>query len=523
MVGAFFNLFHSQNDWQYRTEPGQNYCLSSRNSQCYWPRGKTLGGSSSINAMFYVRGHREDFNEWNNMGNEGWSYEEVLPYFKKSQALHDNFISEDEKLKFHNEDGLLNVGRHTGSHNLSNVILNAYKEIGVPIIQDLSGKDTVGALKTLATAYNGRRQSTARAFLTPARERNNLFVLKKTLVTKIIFKENSKVAMGIEVQKDTEINIIKVRKEVILSAGAINSPQLLMLSGIGPRDHLEEMGIDIVEDLPVGLNLQDHVVASNLINLNIDMLPLDKETYSVFMTEFVTKQTGFFTNLGPTEVISFINVFDLYDTVPNIQYHHILLPPKSKEILDIYKAHEYDDDTLNIIYELNEQYPLLLFLSVLLKPNSLGVIKLKSKDPYEKPLINANYFDDAFDVETIVQSMEFVSNLTETFPLKQFNATLVRLPLTSCEGFSFKSKEYFECVARHLTSTLYHPVGTVKMGPYEDVTSVVGPDLKVHGMLNLRVADASIMPRIVRANTNAATIMIGEKVSDMIKDYWESD
>lgn len=180
MVGAFFNLFHSQNDWQYRTEPGQNYCLSSKNSQCYWPRGKTLGGSSSINAMFYVRGHREDFNEWNNMGNEGWSYEEVLPYFKKSQALHDNFISEDEKLKFHNEDGLLNVGRHTGSHNLSNVILNAYEEIGVPTIQDLSGKDTVGALKTLATAYNGRRQSTARAFLTPARERSNLFVLKNS-------------------------------------------------------------------------------------------------------------------------------------------------------------------------------------------------------------------------------------------------------------------------------------------------------------------------------------------------------
>ncbi|XP_063381629.1 glucose dehydrogenase [FAD, quinone]-like [Cydia fagiglandana] len=520
LISAFFNTFHSKNDWEYRTEPSQSYCLSSQNKQCYWPRGKVLGGSSSINAMFYVRGHREDFNEWGNMGNDGWSYEDVLPLFKKSQALHADDISVEEKDKFHNEDGLLNIARHSESDAFSDVILNAYNEMGVPTVYDLCGKDTVGALKTLATAYKGRRQSTARAFLTPAKERSNLYVMKKTLVSKIIFNADTNKALGIEIQQEGERYNIYTQKEIIISGGAINTPHLLMLSGIGPKEHLEELGIPVVQNLPVGFHLQDHLVVSNFITLKTDMLQVGNDDFSISMTEYLTKQTGLFSNLGPTEVISYVNIFDLNDTLPNIQFHHLVLPPKYYEVLDIFKIHEFDESTLNIINKLNEDYPVLMFWSVLLKPNSVGMLKLRSADPHDKPLIYPNYFGDPYDMQTIVASMKFVSEIAETPTLQALNASLAYVLLPGCEDFAFKSTEYFECLARHLTTTLYHPVGTVKMGPSEDATSVVSPELRVHGIQNLRVADASIMPRIVRANTNAATIMIGEKCSDMIKQFW---
>ncbi|XP_063622114.1 glucose dehydrogenase [FAD, quinone]-like [Cydia splendana] len=520
LIGDFFNTFHSKNDWEYRTEPSQSYCLSSQNNQCYWPRGKALGGSSSINAMFYVRGHREDFNEWRDMGNDGWSYEDVLSLFKKSEALHDDDISLEEKDKFHNEDGLLNIGRHSGSHAYSDVFLNAYNEMGVPTVYDLSGKDTVGALKTLATAYKGRRQSTARAFLTPAKERSNLYVMKKTLVSKIIFNADTNEAIGIEIQQEGETYNIFTQREIIISAGSINTPQLLMLSGIGPKEHLEELSIPVVQNLPVGFHLQDHLVVSNFITLKIDMPQVGKDEFSIWMTEYLTKQTGYFSYLGPTEVISYVNIFDLNDTLPNIQFHHLVLPPKLYEVFDVFKIHEFDESTLNIINKLNEEYPVLMFWSVLLKPNSVGMLKLRSAAPQDKPLIYSNYFDDPYDMQTIVASMKFVSEIAETPTLQALNASLAYVPLPGCENFAFKSTKYFDCLARHLTTTLYHPVGTVKMGPYEDATSVVSPELRVHGIQNLRVADASIMPRIVRANTNAATIMIGEKCSDMIKQFW---
>ncbi|XP_063549062.1 glucose dehydrogenase [FAD, quinone]-like [Cydia strobilella] len=515
LVGDLFHIFHSQNDWQYRTEPAQDYCLSSQNNQCYWPRGKTLGGSSSLNAMFYVRGHKQDFNEWRDMGNKGWGYDDVLPYFKKSQALHDDQIAKEEKDKFHNEHGLLHIGRHV-PNAFSDVILKAYNEVGVPTVLDLSGKDSVGVLKSLATVYKGRRQSTARAFLTPARERTNLYVMKKTLATKVIFKD-SNVAIGIEVQKSGETYKMYAKKEVILSGGSINSPQLLMLSGVGPKGHLEEMGIHVIKDLPVGQHLQDHVVVPSFINLDIDMPPIDKETYSMSITEYITKQTGLFSNIGPTEVITYINIFDLNDTIPNIQYHHFLFPPKIYEVLDIFQIHEFNESVVQMINQLQEN-PGLMIWSVLLNPKSVGVLKLRSTNPQDKPLIYANYFSDSYDMKTMVASMKFVSKFAET---SIFNSSLAFLAVPGCKEFAFKSTEYFECIARHMTTTLYHPAGTVKMGPF-DGTSVVDHELRVHGVQNLRVADASIMPRIVRANPNAAIIMTGEKASDMIKQFWES-
>lgn len=520
MVGSFFNSFHSKNDWIYEVEPEKYACWSVKSRGCYWPRGKTLGGSSSINAMFYVRGHKFDFDDWSNLGNEGWSYEEVLPYFKKSESLYAPDIPEDEQNTYHGHDGFLSVQKHIGINPFSDILMEAYNEFGVKTIPSIVGERGTGVLKTLATVHNGRRMSTARSFLTPIKDRSNLFVLKNTLVTNVIIDESSFNAIGIETDYLDQKYIFYAKKEVILSAGAVNTPQILMLSGIGPKKHLDEIGIRVLKDLPVGYNLQDHIVVHNIIQLATDLPTMNKEEYSLAIAEYIALQTGPISNVGTTEVVSFVDVFDINNDVPNIQYHHFLSPTRFSEVVDIYKEHNFEEQILKILEKQNEFYPFLDFFSVLLKPKSAGYITLKNADPKEKPLIFANYFDHPDDMLTILQSMRFVTYLLDTPTFKKYNASLPRLPLPTCEGYDFQSDDYFMCVAKYLTTTLFHPIGTARMGPYEDSRSVVSPQLKVHGINNLRVVDASVMPEIVRGNTNAATIMIAEKASDLIKEFW---
>ncbi|XP_011568408.3 glucose dehydrogenase [FAD, quinone]-like [Plutella xylostella] len=518
LVGLFFENFHSRNDWGYRTEPEKNACLSSKNHQCYWPRGKTLGGSSSINGMFYVRGHRADFDEWESLGNKGWGYDQILPYFIKSERLTDDTMNDDEKNSYHGLNGLLKVGKHKGQSQLSDIIINAYNEVDMPTIDDINGKDSVGVFKTLATVHDGRRMSTARCFLSTIKSRKNLYVIKNTLATKILFKDNT--AIGVQIDQSGKIFEIWAKKEVIISGGAVNTPQLLMLSGIGPSTHLKEMGIPVLVDLPVGRNLQDHVTSHTFIKLNTEIKPLQKTEFNSFVTEYLAHQTGPFTNIGPTEVISFANVFNITSTVPNIQYHNLLILPRLHHSMDLYGLHEFDDSSLNILHRLFDENAYIGILGVLLKPESRGEILLKTTNPQDKVLIYANYYDSQNDMETTINAIELASKLADTSALRYFNASLEYLPLVNCKNFTFKSRSYFKCIAQHMSTTLYHPVGTAKMGPKRDLTAVVSPELKVHGINNLRVVDASVMPTIIRGNTNAATIMIAEKASDMIKHDW---
>ncbi|XP_063823809.1 glucose dehydrogenase [FAD, quinone]-like [Ostrinia nubilalis] len=520
-IGAFFDTFHSQNDWIYRTEPEHKACLSSVDKRCYWPRGKTLGGSSSINAMIYLRGHKNDFNMWKDLGNDGWGYDDVLHYFKKSELLTDPNMPQDEKEKYHGLNGPLNIEKHVGSNPFSDVLIQAYNDLGLNTVHSINGHYESGVFKTLATIKNGRRMSTARGFLTPIIKRSNLFVAKKSLATKIIFEREILAAIGVEVDIAGHKRNFYSTKEVILSAGTINTPQLLMLSGIGPRKDLEQVGINVINDLPVGYNLQDHIVSHNIIKLELNTT-FGIDEYSAAVMEYIALKSGPLSNIGPTEVTAFVNIFDQRYPVPNMQFHNIVYPTRFHEALNLFEQNEFNEEALQIIKAQNEEYSLLDVFAVLLRPKSRGVIRLKNKDPKEKPLIYANYFDHPDDIATMIESMKFIAKLAETPTLKKLNAASVHLPLEDCKGFIFKSDLYFECIARHLCTSLYHPVGTAKMGPYDDASSVVSPELQVHGVHNLRVIDASVMPRIVGANTNAATIMIAEKGADMIKEYWNA-
>lgn len=472
--------------------------------------------------MVYLRGHKNDFNLWQDLGNDGWGYKDVLPYFKKSESLSGTHLPQDEKEKYHGLDGYLNVEKHIGENPFSDILMQAYNDLGVKTVQSINGYDESGVFKTLATVKNGQRMSTARSFLTPIRYRSNLFVIKKTLATKIIFEPDTANAIGVEIDLGNYQYNVYATKEVILSAGSINTPQLLMLSGIGPKKELEEFGIEVISDLPVGYNLQDHVVVHNIIQLEMN-ITFGINEYSAAVMEYLALKTGPLSNIGPTEVITFANVFDLNDSVPNIQFHNLLSPVGFDRALNIFQQNEFDDEALQILKDQNINFPFLDVFSVLLRPKSSGLIRLQSNDPKEKPLIYANYFDHPDDITTIIRSMKFVAELAETSTFKVFNASLVHLPLNDCKGYGFKSDAYFECIARHLCTSLYHPVGTAKMGPYYDDSAVVSPGLEVYGVNNLRVIDASVMPKIVGANTNAATIMIAEKGSDLIKQYWGMD
>ncbi|XP_047999622.1 glucose dehydrogenase [FAD, quinone]-like [Leguminivora glycinivorella] len=516
---AFFSNIGGPDDWGYRPIPQEGACRSYATKSCAWPRGKTLGGCSAINGMYYVRGNRLDYDEWAAAGNHGWSYDEVLPYFKKSE----NFTGtlNEDTTPYHGTGGYLSVEDTKNVHDIEKLLIQAATEIGIEALYDVSGKNQMGITRTFTTTKNGVRHSTASAFLSPIKQRKNLHVIKNTMATKILFKPNTRDVESIVLNKNGRDVVVKAKKEIIISAGAINSPQLLMLSGIGPRKHLEDLNIDVKLDLPVGENLQDHVYIPTYFTM-----PGDKDTLGLLQitgafAEFITQNTGILSDTSPHKVISFYNTTDPKASSPDVQFHHVLVPPNSYNLLDIYSVHGMNDDLIKKFREVNENNHILLMVLVLLRPKSKGRIILKSTDPHDYPLIYANYFQEQDDVLTIIRGFKQYSlKMGDTNTFKHIGLKQQWIEIEACKKFETDSDDFIECVARETTFSLYHPVGTVKMGPDGDASSVVDPELKVKHVTGLRVVDASIMPDITRGNTNAPTIMIAEKAADMIKAFW---
>ncbi len=477
-------LHKTEVDWGFETEP-QKHVL---NRKIYLPRGKTLGGCSSTNYMAYVRGNKEDYNDWEAQGNKGWGYKDVLPYFKKSEH------NEDIDNEFHSKEGELNVGFSKAfSTPYSQAFIDACKEVGFEENKDYNGAKQKGAGLFQNTIKKGKRNSAAVAFLNPVKDRKNLTILTHTLTEKILIEED--VAIGVKVQnKKGKSATYHCNKEVIVSAGSFNSPQILMLSGIGDQEELATHGIDCIKDVPgVGKNLQDHLMyflsgATKKQDAQNHHLTIPNQV--IDLAKYLISKKGALTQ-GPLEAVAFGSTSQSPDRV-DYQFHFASLSTGEK-----YDADLYDINTL-------PTKDGVTILPTLLRPKSRGTVKLKSNKVTDKVLIQPNFLEAEEDRKVLLESGK---KAIEILKSNTFTKVLDQLYIPKDD----------EALMKHIlenVETVFHPVGTCKMGT--DDMAVVDDRLRVKGIDQLRVIDASIMPTIVSGNTNAPTIMIGEKGADMI-------
>ncbi|XP_044018252.1 glucose dehydrogenase [FAD, quinone]-like [Aphidius gifuensis] len=501
-VPAFFeNLGGTEIDWQYETVPEKNACLNNNEQRCQWPRGKVLGGTSVINGMMYMRGSKKDFNDWAEMGNNGWSYEDVKPYFLKSE---DNQQIELVDNGYHATGGRLSVTQFPYHPAVCDSIIEAGKELGYDNV-DLNGRNHTGFAIAQTTSHNGYRVSTARAFLRPLHNQKNLHVMLNSTVTKIIFN-SEKVAIGVEFFKNGQLHFVKVEKEVIVSGGAINSPQILLNSGIGPSEELREIGIKTIHNSPgVGKNLHDHVSYELSFNMNNTMEPL--LSYDT-VSDYLFDKNGLLSGTGVAQLTAMINTkyANCQDDNPDIQliFDGYISTCNDASIL---KKKNTEKGTLNV-------YPTLS------RPKSRGYLRLKNNDPLSKPLMTAQYFTNPEDVKILIEGIKFSIKLFETQAMAKYGFTLDKTPAHGCESLVFGSDDYWECAMKHDTAVQNHIVGSCKMGPDNDPLAVVNNKLQVRGVQGVRVADASVFPKVTTGNTQAPTIMIGERAASFIIDDW---
>lgn len=479
-VGYVKTMIDPAVNWMFETAPDEK----SGNRAIPVPRGKVLGGSSSINAMLYVRGQAADYNTWAQLGATGWSWDDVLPYFKRGE---DNEGGADD---FHGTGGPLNVSTVTSRYEVLDRLIEAGGALGYPVHNDYNGASQAGFHYHQTTQKDGRRFSARRAYLEPAEGRSNLEVETNAFVRKVIV--NDRRATGVLIWQDGQERIIPARREVILSAGGVQSPQLLELSGIGQGARLQALGIPVVRDLPgVGENLQDHYISrltyrlQNTESLN-EMtrgLPLLRE-----IVKFYTTGTGALT-MPAAPVGAFVKSDPALDE-PDIQFHI---------------AHATFEDPAKRVFH---KFPGLTLGPSQLRPESRGYVHAISPHPEAKPEIQPNFLADPIDQQIHVAGMRFARRLVETDPLKPYIAEELG------PGASATTDEALLEFAKATGATLYHPTCSCKMGT--DDMAVVDPQLRVRGLQGLRVVDASVMPRLVSGNTNAPTMMIAEKASDMI-------
>lgn len=477
---AFPKLFKSKRDYAYYTVE-QKHML---NRKMYMPRGKMLGGSSSINAMIHIRGNRQDYNEWSEMGNQGWSYEEVLPYFKKSEN------QEIFKNEYHGTGGPLNVTNRNYNNHLSDVFIKAGEELGYSRNEDFNGKQQDGFGFYQVTHINGERCSAAKAYLHPVSSRGNLTVEINAEVERILIEDEN--AQGVVYYKNGTSHTVNASKEVILSAGTYCSPKILMLSGIGDPNELNKHGITVKKQLSgVGKNLQDHLVFFAIFNSSYKKTLDSAENFPIVLKNLfnylVNKKGPFSSNVG--EAGAFVKSSSS-QPAPDIQYHFGPV---------YFVEHGFSSPKKGNGYSIGGK---------VLNPSSKGTVSLASSNFKDAPLIDHNYMSTDDDVKRAVWGYKLAEQLGLSNAFQPYRNGYY-LPQKS-----LKSESEIVNFIKQTGETLYHPACTCKMG--NDNQAVVDTTLKVHGINKLRVVDASIMPNVTRGNTNSPTIMIAEKAADMI-------
>ena len=475
---AFPNQFHTKLDWDYATEPEPHV----DNRSLYIPRGKSLGGSSSMNAMLYVRGRPLDYDAWEAQGAPGWGYRDVLPYFVKSE---DNARGASE---YHGAGGPLRVSEQRSPRAMDRRLLSACQAAGIPQIADYNGPEQDGASMFQVTQRNGQRFSAADAFLRPVRQRPNLEVRTNVAVLGIELEGGR--AVGVRVRKGRRgEQVLHAAREVLLSAGSINTPQLLLLSGIGPADELRAAGVQVRHDLPgVGRNLQDHPFVTVIWEVS-DQTTLYGADKPKALAEWVLRRSGKLTSTV-AEVVAFTRTRGGLPAA-DIQFH------MGAAYYEDHGAETYEGHCMVIA-------------PVLVSPKARGQVWLRSTDPADKPRILTNTLSEPDDVQSLVAGMALAREIAAQSPLRETLVSELK-PGTGTVG-----REDLEADLRRRLMLIYHPVGTARMSDTHE-QAVVDSQLRVHGLQGLRVIDASVMPLIPGGNTNAPTIMVAERGADLIR------
>jgi choline dehydrogenase len=474
---ALYKVWRTRRDWNYATDPQPG--LGGR--ELFWPRGKLLGGSSSINAMIYIRGAAADYDEWAQLtGDDGWSYAHVLPLFRRGE---DNARGADA---FHGVGGGLRVEDLRSPHRWTRAVVESAVAAGFRRNDDFNGVRQEGVGTYQVTQKRGRRWSAADAFLKPALDRPNLTVRTGAQVTRVLLDGGR--ATGVEYVQGGQRHTVHAAAEVVLAGGAINSPQLLMLSGIGPADHLRSVGVEVAVDLPgVGSGLQDHPLVPTIWHVRSGKSLFRAESPSGYAQWFGARRGPLTSNLAEAGLFTRSSP-ELPE--PDLQYH--FLPVK------FWRQAEVDPDV-----------DAFTAATVLVHVHSRGSVRLRSADPTWAPAIDAGYLTDDRDLEALVTGMERARDIASVGPLAGVLAE------EWSPGGAVRGREALRAKARETLESLYHPVGSCRMGTDDD--AVVDSTLRVHGVDGLRVVDASVMPTLIRGNTNAPTIMIAERASDLIR------
>ncbi|XP_058797502.1 glucose dehydrogenase [FAD, quinone]-like, partial [Phymastichus coffea] len=520
---ALYSTLHKDKKWGYSTEASDQYCLGSLNNQCQVLFGKVMGGSSSVNAMLAVRGNKRNYDTWAELtGDNDWSWDGMLKYFKKMEKY--DVTRANTKNEAHGYSGPVRIANAPYQSPLARAFVESGKEFGLPTMIDYNSGQQTGFGYLQTNQINGERVSTNRAYLHPIKYRRNLFVSMNSHVNKVLIDPETKTAYGVEFTKGYRKIEVVARKEVIICAGAIGSPKILMFSGIGPAEHLRSFNISVLKDAPVGENLMDHISYGGLSFMTnetdsfliTDILRPSNHAFS----EYLTKRTGPLTVPFGVEALGFMNVDNLSpdDEDPNLEIIFANIHFGS-ELLG-HTIFGFKDSYFYKFFAKTIFHHGYILFPILMQPKSRGRVFLRSSNPKDNPKILANYLSDADDVRVGVKMIRQTIEIAKVKALQKYGSRINDVIVPGCETHEPNSDSYWECAFRTFTITFWHHCGTCKMGAENDPSAVVNTKLQVQGINNLRVVDASIMPMIPTGHLNIPTIAIAEKAADLIKSYW---